>query len=58
MSKKSTLAGLALALAGLSVAPLARATDAPITPTDSKQKNPCSPKKSTNPCAPVKKKGS
>ena len=59
MSKKSTVAALALALAGLSAAPLALSADAPANPTSSEQKNPCGPKKeASNPCGPAKKKAS
>ena len=57
MSKKSTVAALALALAGLSGAPFAHSADAPTTPAGAEQKNPCGPKKeSANPCGPAKKK--
>ena len=57
MSKKSTVAALALAIAGLSAAPLAQSANAPTPPTGAEQKNPCGPKKeSANPCAPAKKK--
>ncbi len=57
MSKKTTVAALALALAGLSAAPLAHSADAPANPTSAEQKNPCGPKKETaNPCGPAKKK--
>ena len=57
MSKKTTVAALALALAGLSAAPLAHSADAPTSPTSAEQKNPCGPKKeSANPCSPAKKK--
>lgn len=45
MSKKYTVAALALALAGLSAAPLAHSADAPANPTSAEQKNPCGPKK-------------
>ena len=57
MSKKSTVAALALALASLSAAPLAQSANAPTAPPGAEQKNPCGPKKeSANPCAPAKKK--
>ena len=57
MSKKTTAAALALALAGLTAAPLAHSADAPTNPTSAEQKNPCGPKKeSSNPCGPAKKK--
>ena len=57
MSKKSTVAALAIALAGLAAAPLAKSADAPTTPAGAEQKNPCGPKKeATNPCGPAKKK--
>ena len=45
MSKKSTVAALALAIAGLSAAPLAQSANAPTPPTGAEQKNPCGPKK-------------
>ena len=45
MSKKSTVAALALALAGLSAAPLAQSAETPMNPTSAEQKNPCGPKK-------------
>ena len=53
MSKKSTVAALALALAGLAAAPMANAADAPATPAGAEQKNPCGP---ANPCGPKKRK--
>lgn len=57
MSKKSTVAALAVALAGLAAAPLAHSADAPTNPPGAEQKNPCGPKKeSANPCGPAKKK--
>ena len=57
MSNKSTIAGLALALAVLTHIPLAQASDNTAAPTSSEQKNPCSPKKEVaNPCGPAKKK--
>ena len=57
MSKKSTVAALAMALAGLASAPLAHSSDAPANPASAEQKNPCGPKKeATNPCGPAKKK--
>ncbi len=57
MSKKSTVAALAMALAGLAAAPLAHSADAPTTPAGVEQKNPCGPKKeAANPCGPAKKK--
>ena len=57
MSKKSTVAALAMTLAGLAVAPLATAADAPANPPGAEQKNPCGPKKEApNPCGPAKKK--
>ena len=57
MSKKTTVAALALALAGLSAAPLAYSADAPVNPAGAEQKNPCGPKKeASNPCGPAKKK--
>ena len=40
MSKKSTVAALALALASLSAAPLAQSANAPTAPTGAEQKNP------------------
>ena len=50
MSKKSTVAALAVALAGLAAAPLAHSADAPTNPPGAEQKNPCGPKKeSANP---------
>ena len=59
MTKKTTVIALAVALAGLSMTPMAYSTDA-TKGDDSKaeQKNPCGPgrKASANPCAPVKKK--
>jgi hypothetical protein len=55
MSKKSTVAALAMALAGLAAAPLAQSADAPATPAGAEQKNPCGPKKeAANPCGPAK----
>ena len=45
MSKKSTVAALALAIAGLSASPMAYSADAPSTPAGAEQKNPCGPKK-------------
>ena len=57
MTKKSTVAALALALAGLSASPLAHSADAPSNPPSAEQKNPCGPKKeAANPCGPAKKK--
>ncbi len=70
MSKKLTVAALALALAGLAAAPIAQSADAPAGKTaGAEQKNPCGPgkkdegnpcgpakKKAANPCAPAKKK--
>lgn len=57
MSKKSTVAALAMALAGLAAAPLAQSADATTAPAGAEQKNPCGPKKeAANPCAPAKKK--
>jgi uncharacterized low-complexity protein len=57
MSKKSTVAALAMALAGLAAAPMAHSADAPSNPTSTDQKNPCGPKKeAANPCGPAKKK--
>jgi uncharacterized membrane protein len=56
MSKKSTVAALAIALAGLAVAPLAQSADTP-APAGAEQKKPCAPKKeASNPCGPAKKK--
>ena len=59
MTKKTTVIALAVALAGLSMTPMAYSADA-TKGDDSKaeQKNPCGPgrKASANPCAPVKKK--
>lgn len=45
MSKKSTVAALALALAGLAAAPLANAADTPATPAGTEQKNPVARRK-------------
>ncbi|WP_162784955.1 hypothetical protein [Polynucleobacter necessarius] len=45
MPKKSTVAALAIALAGLAAAPLAYSADAPVGPTSADQKSPCGPKK-------------
>lgn len=57
MSKKSTVAALAVALAGLAAAPLAHSADAPTNPPGAEQKNPCGPKKeSANPCGPADRK--
>ena len=58
MSKKSTIAALTLALAGLVAAPMAQSADAPASsPVGSEQKKPCAPKKeASNPCGPAKKK--
>lgn len=57
MSKKYTVAALALALAGLAAAPIAHSADAPANPTGAEQKSPCAPKKDAgNPCGPAKKK--
>lgn len=59
MKKKSTVAALALALAGLAASPIAHSADAPATPAGAEQKNPCGPKKdASNPCGPAKKKAS
>ena len=57
MNKKSTVAALAMALAGLATAPLAQPADAPTKPAGAEQKSPCGPKKeAANPCGPAKKK--
>ncbi len=58
MSKKSVVVALALSLAGLAAAPMARAADSSMTsPAGAEQKNPCGPKKNeSNPCGPAKKK--
>lgn len=46
MSKKNTIAALALALAGLAAAPVALSADAPDKkPANAEQKNPCGPAK-------------
>lgn len=59
MAKKHTVLALAVALASVSVTPMAYSAD--VTKGDdakAEQKNPCGPSKksASNPCAPAKKK--
>lgn len=70
MSKKSAVAAFALAMAGITAAPLAHSADAPTQPQQGAEQNPsvdatkktaetpCGPskQKAANPCGPAKKK--